>query len=345
MAPPRVRNRKANPDNDPLEIPYPKRIELAVEAYNKALAAYQLNPDSKPPSVHGIGRSFNVAYTTLDGRIKGGAVSKKEANIAKQRLTPGEEQAIRRHVLQLEAWNWPPLPRQLLNMANELLRAKGVDTEKEPIGKNWLYRFYERHPDIASRYASPIDHNRTAAADEAQIRRHFKLFKKTKEKFNIHDDDVYNMDEKGCAMGVIGKLKVVVSRSTKNVHLTQPGDREWASLIECISSDGRKLTPWVIFKCKELLRRWANLWPEGHIAKSNRGWTDNELCLEWLKLCFEPETSRVQKGEYRMLIFDGHESHINRGVVQFCEEHKIVLFCLPSHSTHLLQPLDIGTSF
>ena len=43
-----------------------------------------------------------------------------------------------------------------------------------------------------------------------------------------------------------------------------------------------------------------------------------------------------------MLIFDGHGSHVTKEVIEFCQEKKIVLLCLPSHSTHLLQPLDVG---
>jgi hypothetical protein len=43
-----------------------------------------------------------------------------------------------------------------------------------------------------------------------------------------------------------------------------------------------------------------------------------------------------------MLLFNGHESHVTLEAVQYCEDNKIVLFCLPSHSTHILQPLDIG---
>ena len=38
---------------------------------------------------------------------------------------------------------------------------------------------------------------------------------------------------------------------------------------------------------------------------------------------------------------DGHSSYINLKFVQFCEDHKIILICLPPHSIHLLQPLDL----
>ena len=44
----------------------------------------------------------------------------------------------------------------------------------------------------------------------------------------------------------------------------------------------------------------------------------------------------------RLLILDGHGSHITWEFARFCKQRNIILFCLPSHSTHLLQPLDVG---
>src|SRR5450432_1527528 len=39
---------------------------------------------------------------------------------------------------------------------------------------------------------------------------------------------------------------------------------------------------------------------------------------------------------------DGHGSHLTKEFIDFCFKHKISPFLLPAHSTHLLQPLDIG---
>ncbi len=43
-----------------------------------------------------------------------------------------------------------------------------------------------------------------------------------------------------------------------------------------------------------------------------------------------------------MLVLDGHESHINADFDQYCKENSIIPICLPPHSSHLTQPLDIG---
>ena len=43
------------------------------------------------------------------------------------------------------------------------------------------------------------------------------------------------------------------------------------------------------------------------------------------------------------MIFVGHYSHLSMKAVRLAIQNEIHLLCLPSHSTHLLQPLDIYT--
>ncbi|POS82631.1 hypothetical protein EPUL_004731, partial [Erysiphe pulchra] len=73
---------------------------------------------------------------------------------------------------------------------------------------------------------------------------------------------------------------------------------------------------------------------------SKNGWTTNELGLEWLKH-FDRYTKTRHVGVYRLLILDGHESHNSQEFKDFCEENKIITLCMPPHSSHILQPLDV----
>ena len=47
-------------------------------------------------------------------------------------------------------------------------------------------------------------------------------------------------------------------------------------------------------------------------------------------------------GGFRLLIIDGHESHCSVDFQDLCKEKNIVLLCMPPHSSHLLQPLDVA---
>jgi hypothetical protein len=77
------------------------------------------------------------------------------------------------------------------------------------------------------------------------------------------------------------------------------------------------------------------------ITVSENGWTNNKLGLKWLKH-FDEHTKERTVGSHRLLILDGHESHNSVNFYQYCEEHKIITLCMPPHSLHLLQPLDVG---
>jgi hypothetical protein len=57
---------------------------------------------------------------------------------------------------------------------------------------------------------------------------------------------------------------------------------------------------------------------------------------------FEKYTAYRTKGVYRLLILDGHGSYTTLEFDLFCKEHSIITLCMPLHSSHLLQPLDVG---
>jgi hypothetical protein len=38
---------------------------------------------------------------------------------------------------------------------------------------------------------------------------------------------------------------------------------------------------------------------------------------------------------------DSHESHLNQDFKDYCLEHKVLTLCMPPHSSHILQPLDV----
>ena len=315
---------------DPDEIPKSKRLELACNVWK--------DPTNKL-SIRKIARQYGISHSTLGDRIHG-KVSKKDEAKRRQRLTPEEEEAIVGWILRLQAWGWPPRVERTRSMAKELLNKKG---DTEALGINWIQKFLSRHPELKTRYSPPLDKERALAQDPDTLRGWFDLFQQTVNEYQIVNEDIYNMDEKGFMQGVIGKLKVMVSKYERNAFMTQYSNQEWVSLIECVSMDGRILAPWIIFKGKQQKAAWYDFLPEGaHIALSENGWNNNEIGLQWIQNCFEPQSRKTQKGLYRLLVLDGHASHINTQAIEFCEAHKILLLCLPPHTTHLLQPLDVG---
>ena len=93
-----------------------------------------------------------------------------------------------------------------------------------------------------------------------------------------------------------------------------------------------------LYQCTQLISIYTC-----SILHSPKGWTDQELGSAWLKQDFEPETAvKVKDGGYWLLILDGHNSHTTYWFCLFAEKHKIIVLCLLLHTTHCLQPCDVG---
>ena len=82
---------------------------------------------------------------------------------------------------------------------------------------------------------------------------------------------------------------------------------------------------------------------DNRVAVSENGWTDNFIGHQWFEKTFIPQaTQRNRSGKRILLIYNGHVSHTTLEMVKIAQENNIDLFCLPPHTTHWLQPLDVG---
>ena len=75
--------------------------------------------------------------------------------------------------------------------------------------------------------------------------------------------------------------------------------------------------------------------PGAYFGRSPNGWISTELFYGWLANHFAKQVA-VRP------VLDGHASHIDLEVCKFCKENSIYLYCLPAHSSHLTQPLDVS---
>jgi hypothetical protein len=145
-------------------------------------------------------------------------------------------------------------------------------------------------------------------------------------------------------MGVIGTVKVVTGaeRHTRP-ELVQPGDCKWVTVIQSVCTAGSYIPPFIIYQGRAHISAWykkADILRNWKLPVSENGWTNNALGLEWLKH-FVGHTKAGQVGAYRLLILDGHESHLNQGFKEYCLENKILTLCMPPFLSHTLQPLDV----
>ena len=148
-------------------------------------------------------------------------------------------------------------------------------------------------------------------------------------------------------MGKSPRLKVIYIRGRRSPPLMKDGHRELITAIEIIAAETSMRSSMLIYKGQGQYVQWHNYLNEEDadtvFSFSPKAWTSQILGVNSLKLLFDPWTKKKLKGnERRLLIVDGHYSHFSLGFLTYCEENRIELFCFPDHTTHILQPLDVG---
>lgn len=204
-----------------------------------AVKAFQENPKLgyKP-----IARSYRVAESTLRSRIKG-SLSIDERRPAMQKLTELEEKVILERILDLDARGFAPRKAGVEDMANFILASQG----RGRVGGRWASRYIARQPELCTRFNRVYDYQRALCEDPELIKGWFRLLENMRAKYGVDDGDIYNFDETGFMMGVISSQLVVTSTDRQGrSKAIQPGNREWATAIVCVSGEGRVLPPFLV---------------------------------------------------------------------------------------------------
>lgn len=321
------------PRNTSNRVEYDGRLALAIKAYNLE----QFN------SLRSCAAAYDILLNTLIRRVRGGSSRARLAE-SRRNLTNEEADSLVRWVLDLANQGHPVRFNHIRFMANQLLSVRcSLDSK---VGKNWVGRFVKQRPELRTQRYRKYAYQRALCEDPKKVREWFDLVRNMIRKYGVPPSDVWNFDESGFAMGVLGSSLVVtgVENTTKQASI-QAGNREWVTTIDAISAEGESIPPMFIFKGKVHQSTWYNPeWfePDWTVGLSETGWTNDDLGLAWLKNVFDPPSNRFRQGVHRILVMDGHGSHETPAFDAACKERNIIPIYMPPHSSHLLQPLDVG---
>ncbi|KAJ3552712.1 hypothetical protein NPX13_g11049 [Xylaria arbuscula] len=311
-----------------------------IQNESQLLLAIQAIEKDPKLSIRAAHRIYAIPYTTLYDRIHG-RTSRSDFIPKSRKLTNLEELTIVQYILDLDARAFPPRLAGVEDMANQLLR----DRDAPPVGKRWASNFVKRQPELRTHFNRKYDYQRAQCEDPDALNAWFQLVWNTIAKYGIDEADIYNFDETGFMMGVISTAMVVTSAERRGrPKMVQQGNREWVTVIQGVNSRGWAVPPFIVVAGKYHLSSWyenSQLPKDWRISVSDNGWTTNERGHEWIQH-FDKHTKGRSVGVYRLLILDGHESHHSTEFELYCKDNKIITLCMPPHSSHLLQPLDVG---
>ena len=219
--------------------------------------------------------------------------------------------------------------------------AHEIDSDPQPPSRSWINDFTLRFG-MKIRSAVEIDKERTSSGYRNNIlqflQRHAaKLANKNPEEVFNSDETMLSSNRIFKAVTNIQNMHAIVSRPPAFTHIT-------AMITTC--ANGERVPPFIIFSnlqsFPQSLIRVKNLawW-----GSSSTGWMTKSLFQCWA-VNFANWTTKyrekINSSNRFLLILDGHSSRINSAALHYLSSHQIDVIILPSHTSHITQPFDVG---
>jgi hypothetical protein len=296
-----------------------------------------------PASYRTLADHGEVPRSTLHARAQGRCSMEEKAQ-SQQYLSPWEEDALVKFLLQMSDLGQPVRIKFIPLLAFCVARQRSEQAQPpKPPNKNWARAFEKRHPDTQARRVTALDWNRHEKNTYWKISYWFAVIGRVLQDPAVLAENVYNMDETGVILSMLGSVKVLVSKNDMRSYRGARVKRKLVTAIECISGDGRYLNPLIIWPATTHRSNWTTFpTPGWQYACTATGYTDSYVSLQWLKRIFDPETKERANNKPRVLICDGFGTHETLEILEFCFANNIVLCRLPSHTSHKLQPCDVA---
>ena len=292
--------------------------------------------------------TFGVKKTTLIRRFKGG---NKLANGSEKKLGRGTtlpkslEDELYEYVTRMEAMLYGLTPEDLRSLVYQLALRNNIpnsfNTEKEQAGKEWLRGFCKRYP-LALRAPENTSISRARGFNEEAVKLFFTIWTELQNRLGLTADRIFNVDEKGVSTVPNHPPKILAKRGRKQVGGITSGEKgTTTTLVLCGSAAGFYVPPLFIFPRVKQNRELMDGAPPGSIMQNFKtGWIQSFIFEIWLKHFIKHTNS--SKENPCVLLLDGHTTHTKSlSLIDLARDNGVHIVCLPPHTTHRLQPLDV----
>jgi hypothetical protein len=260
-----------------------------------------------------------------------------------QYLTLLEEKALEKYLKLMADLGNPVQIKCLPTLAFSIARQRLSNKAAKPPSKNWPQGFQKHYPALRSQQVRAMAWERHKNNMCDKIIHWFEVIGKVLQDLAILPENVYNMDKTGVMLCMLGSIKVLISKDNPQDYRGVGIKHTMVTAIECISASGRSLLLMIIWPATTHQSNWTTFpMPGWHYVCSKSGYTNSKISLEWLKCMFDPQTREQANQKPQVLICDGFGTHKTLKALEFCFENNILLCCLPSHTSHKLQPCNVG---
>lgn len=287
---------------------------------------------------------FGVPETTLRERVNGTVPITSSRSGPRPLFTLEEETKLCDHLEFMASIGYGYSRAEVIDLASDYAVSLKKMSGDNKLGRKWFYQFLDRNPQLHVIKPRALEMARAKAASEEKINKYFEELHKILDKYDLLNkpEHIVNIDEKGiCPQHK--PLKVVSNKSQKPLSVTSPRSNI-ITLIGGANALGTVIPPYFVFPGKRFNSDLMSGTSAGsHGTCSPTGWSNTVIFEDYIKRHL-PQflQGRQDNTQHTLVLYDGHASHISLSLIEWARENKIILFVLPPHTTHVLQPLDVG---
>jgi DDE superfamily endonuclease len=249
-------------------------------------------------------------------------------------------------ILQLEERMMGINITMLKNAAFDLAELLGIshsfNQQIRSAGDKWYYNFLSRFTDLLSlRRPQAVSIARLKGFNRQAVDSFFEIYGPLMADNGITGASLYNMDESGYSIVQNRCCQVIARKGKKRIGAIACGERGVnTTAVVCMSPSGFAIPPMLIFKGTRLVSGAGA--PEGSLVRmAETGYINSNLFYEWMLHFIQ--YSRASKSAKVLLLLDGHSSHtMSLRALTLADDNGVIIMSLPAHSTHRMQPLDVG---
>ncbi|KAH9112411.1 hypothetical protein LEN26_001600 [Aphanomyces euteiches] len=282
-------------------------------------------------------RTTAVPYSTFTAHVRAAKAGRQlRAKGRPQALSRLAENDLVAWIIGMQQQGFPVKRRDVIIKACKMGRKINPNFI---LGGGWYKRFRDRHPVLADRRAQTISRARNSV-ESSDIDVLFDLMQGQITKHSLSETRIWNMDETAFFTRKKGD-KVIAVKGSRNVWREMVDASFHLSIVACVRADGYVQPPTYIFPGDSIERAIvsSSSVPGATVTTAPKGWMNEEIFIAWLQ---KFSVSIPPENRPSLLIVDGLAAHCTFDVIELAQELGIIILCLPSNATHLLQPLDVA---
>jgi hypothetical protein len=266
-------------------------------------------------SLREASRLYNVPLETLRRRVNG-LVAVDCRPGPRTVLSEEEEIKLAKYLIQMSEMGYGLTREGVMGLAYSIVQKtkRPHPFQNGSAGRAWFEGFMRRNPNLTIRSPQPLSYCSAASGNKDTIADFFGKLGSLYGKLNLLSKamQVFNCDETGVTI-VFKPNKVIAELGKRNVYAVSAAERgKTHTVLSCVSAAGFIVPPMIIYPRKTCVpdKLKDGAFPNTLFKNSESGWINSELFVEWFN--------------------------------EMTRENGVCLLCLPAHTSHIFQPLDVG---